>query len=141
MKQRLKGAKLSIIIDAIEYNCDVTSTEIDNGDASGTDVLTFCEVDDEDSGLAYTLKITATQDTSSESFWSLVWDRSGEIVEVLVAPHGNEIPTTDQPHFHLEEVKIGTAPKLGGQASRTDTWTFDTEWEIKSGKPRIDRGN
>lgn len=137
-RKRLKAAKLEVLIDGTSYQADVTSLTITNEDAD-SDTITFMDVGT-DAGRDWTLNISAVQDTSTESFWRLVWDHTGETVSATVAPHGNATPTADEPHFVINEVVIGAPPTIGGEATTDGTWTFDTEWKIKSGKPTLDEG-
>ena len=139
-RKRLKGAVLSINVGTppVEYQTDVTSATITNEEASD-DTTTFSDVA-AGGGRDWFLDITAVQSTDVDSLWSEIWERSGEIVSVTVAPHGNETPTEAQPHFICDEVKIGPAPVVGGEAGIDTTWTFESQWQIVSGKPVKDIG-
>ena len=140
-RKRLKGAVLTIKVGtpAVEYNTDVTSATITNEEAD-SDVTTFSDVA-AGGGRDWFLNLTAVQSTDTESLWTEVWENSGEEVSVTLAPHGNAEPSAAEPHFIMDEVKIGPAPEVGGEASITDTWTFESQWLIESGKPVKDIGS
>ena len=133
MRTRLRGATLSIEVDDEEHNLDTTSVTITNEEAED-DVVTFADLA-EGAGRDWFLDIVALQSTDAQSLWTFNWDNSGDTVAVTVAPHGNETPTDDQPHFHCPEVEVGPPPDLGGEAGRENTWTYENQWRIRSGKP------
>lgn len=139
-RKRLKGAVLTLQVGTppVEYSTDVTAATITNEEASD-DTTTFSDVA-EGGGRDWFLNITAVQSTDPDSLWSEIWDRAGEKVSVTLAPHGNEVPTEAEPHFIMDEVTIGPAPEIGGEASMDGTWTFESQWRINSGKPVKDTG-
>lgn len=138
-RRRLKGAVLSIDIDGEEYNLDTTSVEITNEEAD-EDVITFADLA-EGEIRDWFLDIVAIQSTEAEALWSFNWDHSGDTVSVTVAPHGNASASGQRPHFICAEVEVGPPPTLGGEAGRENTWTYESQWKIVSGKPVKDTGN
>lgn len=139
-RKRLKGAVLTLKVGtpAVEYQTDVTAATITNEEAAD-DTTTFSDVA-AGGGRDFFLNITAVQSTDPDSLWSEIWDSAGETVTVTLAPHGNAVATAAEPHFIMDEVKIGPAPELGGEASIDGTWTFESQWRIVSGKPVKDIG-
>lgn len=135
---RIKGVALALKFGspAVDYWCDVTAATITN-DEGDTDVITFCDAA-EGGGRQYFLNMTAIQSTDADGLWRYTWEHSGEVVGFTYAPHGNELPTVEQPHF-IGTVKIGPRPTIGGEAGTANTFTFETVWEIE-GVPTLDDG-
>lgn len=135
---KIKGVALFLELGnpAAQYECDITALTITNDDAE-EETQTFCEVDNDDAR-DFKMNFTAIQSTHSASFWSYIWEHTGDVVPFAYAPHGNDTPTEHQPHF-TGTVKIGPKPTIGGEAGKTNTYTFENEWEIITG-PLIDRG-
>ncbi len=125
---RIKGVALKLTIGSpgVDYYADVTSCKITHEDAD-KDAVTFADAAEG----AQAAKMTGSgiQSTDTASLWSYIWDHSGETVAFTHAPHGNAVATAAQPHF-VGMVKIGNKPDLGGDAGKTNTFTFDFEWEI-----------
>ena len=139
MSTRIKGASLilSIGAPAVDHKVDITSAKITNTEKDA-DVLTFGDVemgDDRD----FFLEFTATQSTAALSLWRHIWDNAGdEGVPYTYAPHGNLVPSAAEPHFE-GTLTIGPPPELGGEAGKTNTYTFDAEWKLDA-KPTLDVG-
>lgn len=127
MVTRIKGNKLSLEIDGTDYWAEITAYSLVPEDADD-DVVTFKDAA-EGADQVEKLNITAVQSTDTASFWRIVWDNVGETVPFKIAPHANEIPTENQPHF-TGSVKIPARPTLGGEAGRTNTHTFEVEFEV-----------
>lgn len=119
---RIKGAALKLTIGTTDYWADVTAVTLNNEEAAAG-VTTF-----EDASLGgarqFYLEGTAIQSTASASFWNYLWENTGEIVAYVYAPHGNDIPTADQPHFE-GTVKVPAKPAIGGEAGVNNEFTFD----------------
>lgn len=137
---RLTGGKLSLLIGptADERKCDITAYDINN-EEKDQDVTTFCDVEEGDDR-DFFLTVTLTQSLQSTSFWRYLWENAGtEDVAFTVAPHGNETPTSDQPHF-IGTLTIPTAvPNLGGEAGKDNDFTSEVTFEL-DGKPTLDTG-
>lgn len=133
---RIKGAALGLTIGGVDYWADVTSVVFDNEEASG-DVTTF-----EDASLGgarqHFATISAIQSVQSVSFWRYVWANTGAVAAYKYAVHGNAVATADQPHL-TGTLKIGPKPTLGGEAGATNTYTFETRFDIE-GEPTLDAG-
>lgn len=135
---RIKGTALTLKLGtpAIDYRCDATAVVLDN-EESDSDVVTFCDAA-EGGGRTYFFTITAIQSTDAVSMWRWLWDHAGDVVPFTYAPHGNEVSTAGQPHF-IGNVKIGPKPSIGGEAGTTNTFTFETRWDVE-GVPVLDDG-
>jgi hypothetical protein len=133
---RIKGAALGLTIDGVDYWADVTSVVFDNEEASG-DVTTFA---DAAAGGArqHFASISAIQSVETASFWRYVWANTGAEAAYKYAPHGNAVASADQPHL-IGTLKIGPKPSLGGEAGASNTFTFDTRFDI-NGEPTLDLG-
>lgn len=136
---RLTGATLALTLGTpgVDYKCDITKYEFTN-EEKDQDVTTFCDVE-EGNDRQHFLTVTGVQSTDADSFWRYVWDNAGtEGVAFTVAPHGNEEPTEDQPHF-IGTLTIGPKPNLGGEAGKKNNFTFEVVFEI-DGEPTLDEG-
>lgn len=135
---RIKGTKLSLKFGspAKDYWCDVTSCTLTNEEADAG-VVTFCDAAD-GGGRDFFLNIAGIQSTAADSFWRYVWEHTGEEVGFTYAPHGNEMPTADEPHF-IGTVKVGPKPEVGGEAGVDNEYTFETQWKC-IGTPVMEDG-
>lgn len=140
--KRIKGNKQPILKlgqPGTEYATDLTAYSIENEEADA-DLVTFEDAQNGGDRQFY-LRGSAAQSTAGDSFWRYVWENSGEEnIPYTVAPHGNEVPTADEPHF-VGTLRIGPKPTIGVEAStsRTAAGTFDFEFEI-DGEPALDEG-
>lgn len=128
---RIYGNTLLLKLGGTDYWSDVAEYSLEPK-SSDKDTLTFA---DAAAGATsdWVLKGKAIQSTDPASLWSKVWDESGTVVDFILAPHGNEAPTANQPHF-TGKVKIGPKPAIGTSAGEDKGATFDFEWEVK-GEP------
>ena len=121
MSTRIVGNKLALEFGGTDYWADATSVMFDNED-SAAGVTTF-----EDASKAgartYYFTVSAIQSTDASSFWTYLWENTGEVVNYTYAVHGNATPSTSQPHLE-GSVKIGPKPALGGDASVNGEFTF-----------------
>lgn len=134
---RIKGTKLALLLGtpAENYWADITSWLISNDEAD-SDVTTFADAA-EGGSRQHKLSGAAIQSTDAASFWRYVWANTGQEVAFTCAPHGNEVPTAEKPHF-IGMVTIGPKPSAGGEAG-TGAFTFEFEWNI-TGEPVLDEG-
>lgn len=124
---------LKITIDGIEYNAEVSSAEVTTK-ASESEFTTFADAAG-GGKRDYGLKVTAVQDTSTASLWGKVWASAGSVVDVVVMPHGNAVPTTDQPHFEGPvTIKEPDGTILGGaaNASTSARQVIEVEWPFEA---------
>lgn len=136
---RIKGSKLGLTFGSPgeNYWADATSVVLDNEEKE-SDVLTFEDAAGGDAGRQWFFTISAVQSTATGSFWRYLWENTGEVVPFTYAPHGNETATAEQPHF-LGTCKIGPKPTVGGDASRTAEYVFETRLDVETG-PTLDEG-
>lgn len=127
---RIRGKQLMLTLGTpgTDYWADATSVVLDNEEAD-QDTVTFEDAAEDGGPRQEFLQITAIQSTDADSLWSYVWDHTGEDVPFVYAPHGNETPTASQPHF-TGTCTIGARPSIGGEAGRTNTYTFETRWDV-----------
>ena len=139
---RIRGNKkptITLGTPGLDRSADVLSYSIENEEADA-DVITF-EDAAEGGGRQFYLRGSGIQSTQSAAFWRYVWENSGETeVPYTVAPHGNAVPTADEPHF-VGTLTIGPKPTIGGEASTdaNSAFTFDYEFAI-DGEPTLDTG-
>lgn len=81
-------------------------------------------------------EITAIQSTDPESFWTFLYENTNRSVPFSYAPHGNEEPSPEQPHF-TGIVLIPPPPALGGEAGRFVEYLFDISLPIIQGPLRV----
>ena len=56
----------------------------------------------------------------------------------MIVSDGNETATASQPHF-TGTLTIGPPPRIGGEAGRDSTYTFETRFDLAD-KPVKDTG-
>lgn len=139
MSARIKGAALQLSIGspATDYWADCTSVVLDNEEADA-DIVTFEDAQTPGGARTYFIDLAAIQSTDPDSLWTYIWTQAGVEVAFVYAPHGNETPAPDKPHF-TGTVKIGPRPAIGGEAGATNTYTFETRWDVV-GVPVLDNG-
>jgi len=124
---RIKGKGLVFKLEKAgtptEFACDATSVVLLNEEGTGTeeDVVTFCDAA-EGNTVSWFFDVEAITSTDATSFWSFVWDQSGDEVDFIFAPHGNATASTSQPHF-TGSLNIGPKPQIGGTANTTFVFT------------------
>lgn len=127
---KYKGGQLSLTIDSVEYNMDLSSANFVSED-SESDTTTFADVG---AGGAkdWFLDIEAVTDFGDGSLWAYVWDNAGDTdVAWLYKPYGNVAASTAQPHFS-GTLTIPSEPNFGGAAG--EDFTFEARFAI-DGKP------
>lgn len=136
---RIKGHALKLDLGttpASNFWADFTSFEIEPTEADRA--LTTFEDIASGTGYDFIMKGTAIQSTAPDSLWMYVWAHSGETVAYTYAPHGNAVPSVNEPHF-IGQVKIGSKPKIGGEAGTDVEYEFDIEWKC-TGAPTMVTG-
>lgn len=135
---RIKGNALKLTFGSPgeDYWADQTSVVLEN-EEKGSGVTTF---EDAAAGGSrqWFFTLSAIQSTQATSFWRYLWDNEGAEVAFTYAPHGNETPSADQPHF-VGMCKVGPKPSVGGDADREGEYTFETRLDVTSG-PTLDDG-
>jgi len=92
---RIKAQNIIFKIDGDNYACDANSVVLELGDAPG-DVQTFCEVR---VGGEWTLTLAGITSGDADSLYQILWSNFGSHAEFVIAPNGNTVPSTDQPHY------------------------------------------
>lgn len=124
-----KKPRLTLGAPGADHAADLISYKFEN-EAADPDAITF-EDAEKGEGRQHYLRGAAVQSTQSASFWRYVWESSGDIaVPYTVAPHGNPIPTVNEPHF-TGTLSIGPKPSLGGEASTDPKSSFQFDYEFK----------
>lgn len=134
---RIKGKQLLLTLGGKDYWADCSECYIEPGKAD-KDTITFADAANGSGDAAYTLKFKAVQSTDPASFWSFIWDHSGETVPFVYAPHGNATPSADKPHF-TGNVTVGSKPKIGGAAGAS-AYEFEGEWTIEGTPEKVTTG-
>ena len=134
---QIKGNQLLLSIDGKDYWADCSECAIEPGKAD-KDSVTFADAANGDAAASYSLKFKAVQSTAPNSFWSFIWDHSGETVPFTYAPWGNATPTADKPHF-TGKVTVGAKPKIGGAAGNK-SFDFEGEWQIDGTPEKVTSG-
>jgi len=136
MSTRIKGNALALTFGGTDYWADATSV-VFNNEESAAGVTTF-----EDASLAgnrtYYFTVGAIQSTDASSFWTYLWENTGDVVAYKYAVHGNATATADEPHI-TGTVKIGPKPQLGGQASVNGEFVFEVRLDCQE-EPTLDSG-
>lgn len=131
---RIKGKSLVFEVDAVEYACDVTSVTLANEEASDQDAVTFCDAA-AGTSVDWYLEVSAITSTDATSFWSFLWDNSGDTgVSFTFAPHGNAVPSESQPHFE-GTCTLPAPPAIGGESN--STWTFDVRIDLDAAPTKV----
>lgn len=119
-----------LLVDGVEYTdsiskASVTSAETDSDFVSFADAAAGGKRD-------YALNLVMKQNTTADSLWDVMWDRSGEDVDVEVWPNGRPAtpftPSPTQPMF--EGTVTITDPDgdlLGGEANPSTSARQTTE--------------
>lgn len=128
---RIKGTSLVFQLDSTEYACDATSVVLGPEEGgTGEEVVTFCDAATGATSTWY-FDVEAITSTDTDSFWSFVWNNSGQNAAFVFAPHGNATPSAEQPHF-TGTLNIGPKPSIGGTANTT--FVFSKRFEV-TGEP------
>lgn len=123
---RIKGNKLTIEIDGVDYSAHLKSLRLEQAEAD-SNFVTFADAAAGGS-FEWTMTGSAAQDLATDSFWNMVWENTGTEVPFTVALLGNAVPTATEPHYE-GTVKIGVKPPIGGDAGE-DVFEFDFEWRV-----------
>lgn len=127
---KYKGKSLSITVNAVEYNMDLTSIVLQNEEADD-DATTFADLAT-GGAIQWYFEIEAVSDYSEDSLWSFLWTSAGDSdVPFVFKPYGNATPTASQPHF-TGTFNVGSKPAVGGTAN--EVFTFEARLDV-NGEP------
>lgn len=115
---RIKAQNIIFTIGATDYECDATMVELVSQDAPG-DVQTFCE---QVTGQEWTLNLEGITSGDSASLYRVLWANFGSTGTFVVAPNGNAVPTSNEPHYE-GTVKFDALPPLSLNSNETSTFT------------------
>jgi hypothetical protein len=134
----INGKALTLEIDGVAYEMDLTAVTMKSEDADA-DTVTFTEAAAGGDKQFY-FEGTAIQSVATASFWRHVWANVGQDVAFIFAPEGNATPTADSPHF-TGTCTILNAGDLGAEASSNGKQrsTFDFRFDI-IGTPVLEDG-
>jgi hypothetical protein len=92
---RIKAQNILFKFGATEYACDANMVELTLDDAPG-DVQTFCEVR---VGGQWSLQLDGITSGDSTSLYRVLWDNFGSTAVFTIAPGGNAVASSSQPHY------------------------------------------
>ncbi len=121
---RIKGKSIIFEVNNTEYAGSVSNVTF----SSAVGTLGFGAYED---SLDFTCAVTGFQDVQAASLWSELFDNPGASLTITYAPHGNQTPTSTQPHFTATGY-AETVPDLGGAAG--EFFVYDLTI-ILDGKP------
>lgn len=130
---RIKAQNIVFKIGTTDYACDATSVNLELGDAPG-DVRTFCEVS---VGKQWTLTLEGITSGDSASLYRVLWDNYGTEVGFTIAPYGNAVASSTQPHY-VGTVVFSELPPLALTAGETATFTVALEVDNSTHTPASD---
>lgn len=131
---RITGNGLLLTVDGVDYWADCSSVVIEQDSeptrqADGHIVL--------NRGV-WTMSVSAIQSTAPSSLWMLMWKHEFKLADYTYAPHGNDEPTSEEPHF-TGRLQLPSAPQIGGEAGRTTQFSYQIKFRLDH-KPALDTG-
>jgi hypothetical protein len=133
MATRITGNALSLKFGVLEVKAEAGKFVLDNEEKDGG-YKTFADVG-AGGARQYFITIESLTATDSTSWWSFLWDNTGEEVEFTFSPHGNTTASTNTPIFTGTAV-VGAKPPIGGDAG--EEWNFEYRLDLV-GDPVLDR--
>jgi hypothetical protein len=104
---RITAQNILFKIAGTDYACDANSVVLELGDAPG-DVQTFCETR---VGGEWALTLAGITSGETTSLYQVLWTNFGSHAEFVIAPNGNSVPSTDEPHY-IGNVVFNQLPPL-----------------------------
>jgi hypothetical protein len=92
---RITAQNILFKIAGTDYACDANSVVLELGDAPG-DVQTFCETR---VGGEWALTLSGITSGETTSLYQVLWTNFGSTATFVIAPNGNSVPSTDEPHY------------------------------------------
>ena len=130
--ERIKGNALRLTVGGVDYWADATSVRMVNETAT-EDSLHGEQIP---MTTRWFFEVTAIQSTAATSLWTYLFDHAFDLAEFTYAPHGNETPSLDQPHF-TGRLQLGAPPALGGDAGKNVQYTFATRLPVRTGPTKV----
>ena len=128
---RIRGERLGFKLNETEYWPDMSSVTLEPVDKD--DSATFGSINV--GGTPMQLKVAGIQSTAKASLWRFLFDHVGETVPFMIAVHGNEKPTDDQPHV-TGKCTIEKPPALSTEVNETATFELELpveDWTLTGG--------
>ena len=115
---RIVAENIKFLIADVEYACAATMVELTLGDAPG-DVQTFCE---QRVGGEWALGLEGITSGDADSLYRVLWANFGSTATFLIAPNGNAVASTSEPHYS-GVVKFNEIPPLSLNSNETSTFS------------------
>jgi len=115
---RIVAENIKFLIADVEYACAATMVELTLGDAPG-DVQTFCE---QRVGGEWALGLEGVTSGDADSLYRVLWANFGTTATFVIAPNGNAVASTSQPHYS-GVVKFNEIPPLSLNSNETSTFS------------------
>lgn len=132
---RLRGTTLSMLVDGTDFWADAVSVVMDGEDEQDTWVGQ--PTVPRPVRVRSWFDVEAVQSTDPASFWTFLYEHQGADVPFAYCPHGNPVPSPEQPHFTGILALPDAPPPLGGRAGRAVSQTFTTRLHIIQGPLRV----
>jgi hypothetical protein len=116
---RITAQNILFKIAGTDYACDANSVVLELGDAPG-DVQTFCEVRP---GGEWALTLSGITSGETTSLYQVLWTNFGSTATFVIAPNGNSVPSTDEPHYQ-GTVVFNQLPPLNLTSNEVTTFTI-----------------
>lgn len=130
---KYKGGQLSITINAVEYNMDVSDLVLDNEEADTKDA-SFADLG-AGGALQWFFAFTAFAEFGAGSLWEYIWTNAGATgVTFLYKPYGGTA-SASKPHFS-GTLSVGKKPGgIGGTVG--ETFKFDHRFDVTGTPLRV----
>lgn len=122
---RIKAQNIIFKIGSTDYACDANMVSLTLDDAPG-DVQTFCETR---TGGQWALELEGIISGDSGSLYRVLWNNFGSEVAFTIAPNGNAVATSSEPHYEGVAV-FNQLPPLA--LTSNETAKFSVTLEVKN---------
>lgn len=119
---RIKAQNIIFKIGTTDYACDANMVSLTLDDAPG-DVQTFCETR---VGGQWNLDLEGITSGDSTSLYRVLWDNFGTEVAFTIAPNGNAVASSSEPHYEGVAV-FNQLPPLTLTSNETTKFTVTLE--------------
>lgn len=128
MRRRIRGHEPAIWVDGQDYrdelySCHFVPTVVEEEN--------MCDAPTE-TVVGWVMELEGFQSLEEGALWRVLWDRSGEDVAFVYAPHGNSEPSMTSPHFE-GVLRVGARAPFGGEASVRSSHTFSSTMQVVQG--------
>jgi hypothetical protein len=119
---RIKAQNIVFTIDGDDYECDANLVQLSLDDAPG-DVQTFCEVR---VGGQWSLQLDGITSGDATSLYRILWTNFGTALPFVIAPNGNTVPSSNEPHY-TGTVVMNELPPLALNSNETTLFSVTLE--------------